>query len=318
MLLACFISASDDPLTPLMPVSASSRREAWYKVVGTERTCKHLQSVEARSLLKVFATLLLAFNPAGWQTSTAASPFALSSRRPWAQTLGGLQKWARSAPRVCMQLKKGSEGKTPALGVGESTKRAAAAIVSDRFNQGDWWEWLYRDPTGQPSSWERYSVRAVGLDGELVIDMASRFSEDEEYNVHHRMCLSLGESLAATEDGLWCEAPHRDNVQAFEEKFNVFLMQPSRVRARIARTRTREVTALGRATLVQSPRHNYTSSWYVQEPRRYAGLAAFKAFGPEKASSTYTFELVRMGNDLIAHAGSLSSEAYGRSPFGIR
>ena len=65
----------------------------------------------------------------------------------------------------------------------------------------------------------------------------------------------------------------------------------------IIHTRQCEVAALGEATLVQSKRHEYTGCLYVSEPRRHAGVAAFKAFGPEGHPDTYTFELVGTGTD---------------------
>ena len=104
-------------------------------------------------------------------------------------------------------------------------------VAARRFRPGDWWVWLYRDGAGRPSSWERYSVRACAGE-DLVIEMATKFEAAEAWNTHHRMRLSLAENLAAekragewalrsfafAQDGRWREAPHRNNVQAFEEK----------------------------------------------------------------------------------------------------
>lgn len=208
---------------------------------------------------------------------------------------------------------------------------SVANALNSRFKQGDWWVWLYREPDGTPSSWERYSVRATDS-SELVIEMASRFAEDEPYNSHHRMRLSLLECFNAAQDrsqwtfkqfafnqqGSWCEAPHTDNVQAFEEKFNVFLMTALPTPATIVETRTREVAALGgRSTLVRTKRHGYTDAWYVREPRKHAGLAAYKAFGDEEQpGGAFTFELIAMGSsEDVDLSGGLSSQA-DRSPFG--
>lgn len=273
----------------------------------------------AWSPLKALAICVIGFNPlVGWKASGALHSHNFVMKRPA----------ARSQVLVLMHQSQPFPKKAP----GRSTMRVATSIVSKRFLQGDWWVWLYRDSSGQPSCWERYSVRATGPDADLIIDMASRFSDDEEYFTHHRMRLSLGDCLAATDDhkgwrfngfafvkdGVWCNAPQRDNVQAFEEKFNAFLMGSTFYpQAKITKTRQREVSALGRATLVQTQRHNYTASWYVREPQRYAGVAAFKTFGSERSTSTFTFELIGMGNDLIQHAGGLSLETDGRSPFDI-
>lgn len=215
---------------------------------------------------------------------------------------------------------------------------AANSICDRKFRQGDWWVWLYRDGAGNPSSWERYSVRARS-GANLVIDMASKFDEAESYYTHHRMRLSIADNLAARatrkewmfrefafhQDDTWREAPHRDNVQAFEEKFDVFLMSAALpTAARVLRERSKSVAALGvgdlgRATLVQSRRHQYTSAWYIREPRNLAGVAAFKEFREAgNAGSPYTFELIGMGSAMDTDAaGPLSTDARGRSPYGI-
>lgn len=183
-------------------------------------------------------------------------------------------------------------------------------LASSRFKEGDWFEWEYRDSEGQPSSWERYSVLSTRGD-EVLIDMASKMRETDDYQVWHRMHLSLSDSLAASshpsqwsfrkfgywQEGKWWEAPHRDNVQAFEEKFNSFLMVGGADAAEEVATRRCEIAALGETKLVQSDRHRHTAAWYVQEPQRWAGLAALKAFGEEGAPGTYVFELIACGSD---------------------
>ena len=211
-----------------------------------------------------------------------------------------------------------------------TTLRTARAICSTRFRFGDWWVWQYRDGAGQTSSWERYSVRACEGD-EVILEMASKFEVDAPYHAHHRMRVSVAESLGAKEspkqwklcefsferDGAWYEAPHRDNVQAFEEKFNSFLMAPVRPSPVVVlREREHDVPAVGRASLVQSRRHAHTGAWYIREPRRYAGLSAYKVFGREGAD-TFTFELVAMGSaEGTRDAGPMSSGANGRSGLG--
>ena len=150
---------------------------------------------------------------------------------------------------------------------------------------------------------------------QVLIDMSSKFQEDAEYEVHHRMHISLGDALSAASDrkqwrlrkfgfirdGRWLEAPFRDNVQAFEEKFDSFLMaSPTSGPMRAQRSRLLDVAALGQATLIRSARHAYTGSWYVTEPSEHAGVAAFKSMGKEGDPDTYTFELVGMGRDMSA------------------
>ena len=201
---------------------------------------------------------------------------------------------------------------------------AGRRVAKDRFRKGDYWVWLYRDGAGNPSNWEKYSVRDCSGD-EVLIDMASKQGECEEYQVHHRMHVSLAEALAASDDksqwnlrkfgfirdGKWLEAPYRDNVQAFEEKFDGFLMATTptpdphadvpAANTRLTkpaggvRERLLDVEALGEATLVRTPRNTYTGAWYVSSGHRNAGVAAFKAFGKEGQPGTYTFELVGFG-----------------------
>eukprot|EP00966_Prymnesium_polylepis_P159822 3693874-Prymnesium_polylepis.1 len=211
-----------------------------------------------------------------------------------------------------------------------NTRRAALAVAAARFRPGNWWVWLYRDPSGTPSSWERYSVRTSEED-EVVIDMATRFDAEEPYNTHHRMRVSLGESLTAADnqlqwslrnfafcqEGVWRDAPHRDNVQAFEEKFDGFLMWPVRpLPVSISAERTKDVASVGAARLVQTRRHTYTNAWYVLEPREHRGVAAFKAFGRE-GEDAFTFELVAFGRaESTDDMGSSSMMTDGRSAFG--
>ena len=82
----------------------------------------------------------------------------------------------------------------------------ADQISKSRFRPGEWWEWLYRDPQGVPSSWERYSVRA-SQGAEVIVDMATKFDEGEAYQTHHRMRLSLADIAlgeASGELAIWC------------------------------------------------------------------------------------------------------------------
>lgn len=215
-------------------------------------------------------------------------------------------------------MKQGEDSFLP-VRVSEAVSQKAKTLASTRFQKGNYWVWLYRDPSGKPYSWERYSVSASSHDAQVVIEMSSRFGEDEKYNTHHRMKLSLGECLASRlyhktwrfhefsykSSGEWCEAPFQDNVQAFEEKFDVFLMDEEVPADSIQNSRIQTITGLGEfgpTGLVQTRRHGYTQAWYAHRPCRHAGLAAFKDFVEEhrENGSHYTFELVEMGNHLEA------------------
>ena len=203
----------------------------------------------------------------------------------------------------------------PNMMVGGPTRASAGAIREQRFAVGNYWTWIYRDADGNPSSWERYTVISASQTS-LTMEMATKFEDDRPFESHHRLEVDLASALAARDDrkqwqmrafafrdatdGTWRTAPHRDNVQAFEEKFDVFSMQPLPAPRAVA-TRTQEVTALGgRAVCSQSRRHRYTGAWYVREPRRLAGTAAFKSFGPEGGSDSFTFELTETGSDPLA------------------
>jgi len=199
-----------------------------------------------------------------------------------------------------------------------ANRKKAEALASTRFEEGSYWVWMYRDPSGQPHSWERYSVCESSPNGEITIEMSSRFNKDEKYSTHHRMELSLGECLASRlyhkawrlhkfsfqKDGEWCEAPFNENVQAFEEKFDVFLMDTDLPIAadRVTHTKTQYVEGFGNfaaSQLVQTVRHGYTNAWYAHHAHQHAGLAAFKEFMDEQEENGnyYTFELIEVGNN---------------------
>ena len=80
------------------------------------------------------------------------------------------------------------------------------------------------------------------------------------YNERGRVCaaarLSRNWPPEANQKGDWCEAPHRDNVQAFEEKFNVFMMrQALPLPVAITQQRVRDVAGIGSHSL--SPRSSF-------------------------------------------------------------
>ncbi len=115
---------------------------------------------------------------------------------------------------------------------------ASVSALQARFCEGDFYVWLYRDAAGAPTSWERYSVRrASGDDDSITIEMATKFAENDDFVTHHRMTVDLAHHVLAEsregwrigfeyldEDGKCTANGAGDNVQAFEEKFDVFQM----------------------------------------------------------------------------------------------
>jgi hypothetical protein len=197
----------------------------------------------------------------------------------------------------------------------ESTWQQAKALSATRFQKGNFWVWLHRSPSGEPYSWERYTVCETG-DDDVVIEMSSRFSQEDGYSAHHRMKLSLSDCLAAKayhqtwrfhefffkHEGEWCEAPFNDNVQAFEEKFDVFLMgrdTPSTSTTKVLPDAMVMPGDMGPTGLVQTKRHGYTNAWYAHHQHQHAGLAAFKEFTDDHQEDgrSYTFELIELGHD---------------------
>ena len=78
----------------------------------------------------------------------------------------------RNGPAICSPIVR----KQPAdLALGRS-------VATERFRQGQWWEWLYRDGKGNVQAFERYSVRDVSGD-EVILDMATKMERDAEYQV---------------------------------------------------------------------------------------------------------------------------------------
>jgi hypothetical protein len=203
---------------------------------------------------------------------------------------------------------------------------SARTLCATTFVPGAYWVWLYRDKHGNPSSWERYSVEPNSEPGSdstvLTISMETRFSETDAFQKHHQMEVDVAESLAAPTAGHWQlqrfwfkgmdgweVAPHRDNVQAFEEKFDTHTMardlelpsarvlatsqqqETTKFTATAQPTMRREIRALGgNATLTQTSRHRHTNAWFVIEPRARSGIAAYKEFGDH-----HTFELIESG-----------------------
>ena len=112
-----------------------------------------------------------------------------------------------------------------------------------------------------------------------------------------------------------------DDAQAFEEKFDCFAMLPLPARPRAVASRTLALPeAVGggpgvRALCCQSPRHQYTGAYHIREPRRLAGVAAYKRFTEggtaQQEEGAFTFELTAVGNDAFAALRPKSSPSFG-------
>lgn len=177
-------------------------------------------------------------------------------------------------------------------------------LLQERFRVGDYYIWLYKGSDGAPTSWEKYSVTKSDDDnGVVVIEMATKFSEEEEYFTHHRMTVDLCKQLYAKSDysnwklsgfeyfvddqgdKKWKQFGVGDNVQAFEEKFDIFSM--------LDRTNdcdTRDVVSENKKlTLIRSSRHNYTDAWYAPHQHSFSGVAFLKNF------AEHSFSLIKIG-----------------------
>jgi len=174
------------------------------------------------------------------------------------------------------------------------------------FRDGDYYVWLYCDMDGNPTSWERYSITQTKP--YLVIEMSTKFSQEEDYKTHHRMKVDLQTHLDAHEsregwrvgfeynhpvDG-WTVFGTGENVQCFEEKFDIFTMlfPPSTVDdSATIQTRDlllRPVMIDSKNTLLCRPeRHAYTEAWYGTE--EHLGIAVWKDF------KEHCFKLIERG-----------------------
>mmetsp|Transcript_29727 Transcript_29727/g.45477 ORF Transcript_29727/g.45477 Transcript_29727/m.45477 type:complete len:347 (+) Transcript_29727:89-1129(+) len=200
--------------------------------------------------------------------------------------------------------------------------------IQNRFRVGDYYVWIYRDSNNQPTSWEKYSVDSVDDENNdvVVINMSTKFSEEEEFVTHHRMTVDLADNLQAIDgkdswrlcgfeykDGEtdtggdtggemematvanWKQFGTGENVQAFEEKFDVFNMLlragPPNVETTAEEIRmvklNRDITPL-----VRTHRHGYTQAWYAPpEHGQLSGIAVLKEF------EEHSFTLIESGRD---------------------
>jgi len=177
---------------------------------------------------------------------------------------------------------------------------ALVETLQSRFQEGDYYVWLYKDQNGIPTSWEKYSV-TKSSDGVVVIEMSTKFSEEENYSTHHRMTVNIVDHLESQNNhGGWrLGFEHRDgdkwksfgpgaNVQAFEEKFDIFSMLNM---ANQDDSNTRNVVFdRTNLKLIQSGRHKYTDAWYAPNDHSFGGVAILKNF------ANHSFYLIKTGS----------------------
>jgi len=214
--------------------------------------------------------------------------------------------------------------------------------IQDQFRVGDYYIWQYKDKIGQPSCEEKYEV-TYSKDGIIMIEMSTRFVDDEEYSTHHRMEINIYKHLKSIQDrrdwtigfeyldrkekaegrgneddnsiskSIWKQFGTGDNVQAFEEKFDVFSMlnlteamnqqslnpqadnrPPSSVDNTI-RTHTIDLDN-NKILLNRSKRHDYTGSWFAPAQHYLSGIAIMKNF------TEHSFSLIKFkqrGGDVV-------------------
>jgi len=190
--------------------------------------------------------------------------------------------------------------------------------IVHKFTTGDYYVWLYRDSQGIPTSWEKYKVER-NEDGIIIIEMSTKFSENEEYVTHHRMTVDLAENLEArdervdwklkifefrdTSTGKWSPFGVGENVQAFEEKFDIFSMIEDANLSRNSnstpefeldrkKTKTRPVKVNTKfSELVQTKRHEHTEAWFAPPDHELPGVAFLKNF------KEHTFTLIESGRE---------------------
>jgi len=188
--------------------------------------------------------------------------------------------------------------------------------LRNRFNVGDYYVWLYKDASNQPTSWEKYTVTDVHDNGTVVIDMSTKFSDKDEFTTHHRMRVNLADNLKAVdckdnwklcgfeykdcdddgeddavETANWKQFGTGENVQAFEEKFDVFNMLRHHQGVTITEKKNRTVKMNGTGLrLIRTNRHGYTDAWYAPlEHGELSGVALLKEF------KEHSFSLIESG-----------------------
>lgn len=212
---------------------------------------------------------------------------------------------------------------------GKFRQPASVKSLQDRFCAGDYYVWLYRDTNNQATSWEKYTITDVSENGVVVINMSTKFSDEEEFITHHRMTVNLADNLKAIEkkdnwklcgfeyrdvngdDGVatvnWKQFGVGDNVQAFEEKFDVFNMLTHPLNLITSAKETRMVKLNRDVTpLVRTSRHGYTQAWYAPpEHSELSGIAVLKDF------KEHSFSLIEVGrNSAVQFTVNVDNKRY--------
>jgi hypothetical protein len=179
------------------------------------------------------------------------------------------------------------------------TAQAISETLRNRFKVGDSYVWLYHDVDGNPTSWEKYTVTGIeetkhnrereGGEDErpefvATIEMSTKFEEDEAYQTHHRIKANLidhvlesSESqegwrigfeffLSDGDGGAWQNFGKGDNVQAFEEKFDVFSMVSA---AAAVAANTAKATKGGAGDFTEDPRDECLVSWTIMPAKTH-------------------------------------------------
>lgn len=183
-------------------------------------------------------------------------------------------------------------------------------VALDQLAEGNYWVWRYDHIEGYPRSWEKYQVTYQS--GSIVtLTMATKFSIDDDYQVHHQMTVDLDDCLSAHGDlyrkpywnlidfsylagDTWIKAGDGSNVQAFEEKFNCVPSSDNHIQYETNFT-SQYLLSLGKQDLFQNKYFhsdtNQIPTWFLQNHEELTGVAGFKEFigGDGKA---YHFQLV--------------------------
>ena len=184
----------------------------------------------------------------------AAQPWRLGSSSLWNSSIRTRSKTFRPAKRYNedIDIDKDSLPSTTISSLEDKmeTATAVAETLRNRFRVGDSYVWLYRDVDGNPTSWEKYTITDIeeghSQSDELpqffvaTIEMSTKFEEEDDYQTHHRIKANLidhvlesseshsgwtiGFEYFVSDNNSWKAFGKGDNVQAFEEKFDVFSM----------------------------------------------------------------------------------------------
>lgn len=271
--------------------------------------------------------------------------------------------WNASRTRARSKLSASDDVDDVAATAGEAMGTALETL-RNRFRVGDSYVWLYRDAEGNPTSWERYTVTGIFEESNhhnsderesdkerrpefvATIEMSTKFEEGEAYQTHHRIKANLIDHYMESsesregwrigfefftsdgEGGAWKTFGKGDNVQAFEEKFDVFSMisttaarssnkssdgesqvpwtSPAKTYCDTETGMSTRPASLGvtknamgggdakvlakqTAELNQTKRHGYTEAWYgPSDHDTLSGIALYKEF----PRSQHSFSLI--------------------------